>query len=116
MPMISAAFTTAGNPYNVYNVIRGVQTTGVTQQVGSKVATGPSVNTPKLDINVDDLVAGKIYVARASNASATNRVGRPLFSGDNRTWQGGVGHAVFGMNTLWFAVDTDGVVVHIDYE
>jgi hypothetical protein len=22
MPMISAAFTTAGNPYNVYNVIR----------------------------------------------------------------------------------------------
>src|SRR5258705_8566834 len=84
MPMISAAFTTAGNPYNVYNVVRGVQTTGVTQQTGSKVATNPSVNSPKIDINVDDLVAGKIYVGRNSAASAANRVGRPLFSGDNR--------------------------------
>lgn len=116
MPTLDFSVTIAGGPYNVLNVIQGVQTTGVTQKTGSAVKPAQLPNSPYINIMVDPSVAGTAYVGNNNQVSAANLVGRPLLSGDNRLYDACQNiNNVFSLANLWFAVDTDNMVIHLEW-
>ena len=110
-----ATFTTAGNPYNIYNVLSGLQTTGVTKQTGSK-NFNISRNVSVLRITVDGVVAGIVYVTSDATVSATNKVGNPILSGDSRIFQGEGNMRSFSIANRYFAVDSNLMLIHFEVE
>lgn len=116
MPSFSAAFTTANAPYNIYNVIAGLQLTGVTPRTGSKVAINPPRNVSFLQITVDGLVAGILYFTSDASVSAANKVGTPLPSGDNHPFNSQFKQQAISLINKYFDIDTTGMVVHFEWE
>ena len=113
---LSATFKKANAPYNVFNVIAGIQTTGVTLKTGSKVAIAPSRNYTRLDISVDPSTGGLLYWTSDATVSATNLVGFPIQNGDSFTWQGEGGMKGIPLPPIYFDVDTDDLLVHFNYQ
>jgi len=116
MATFTAAFTIAGGPYNLFNVIAGVQTTGVTAKTGSKVGIAPSRNYSKVLLQVSSEVAGIVYITSDATANATNKVGFQIASGDSYLWDGEGGMKGIPLPPKYFAPDTNGMVVTINYE
>lgn len=115
MGSLSASFKTANAPYNIFNVISGAQTTGVTLKTGSKVSISPSRNYSRLQLTVDGVVSGIIYWTMDATVSATNLVGTPLPSGDNKEFSSNSGNRTISLQSIYFAPDTDDMVIHLDW-
>lgn len=118
MPEFSATFTTLNAPYNIFDVISGQQTTGVTPRTGSKTqVAGISTarNWSRLQITVDGLVAGILYVATDKTVSATNLIGIPIPSGDNKEWAALGGHQAISLPSFWFIPDTNLMLIHFNF-
>lgn len=116
MPTFSAAYTTAGNPYNVLNVVSGVQTTGVTPRTGVTARPAAPRNCSRLEISCDDEVAGTIRVASGPPASITNLVGKELAVNTSIIFESKDKMGQYSLADKSFAVSADGMIVHIDYE
>ena len=116
MPTVSASFTTAGAPYNIFDVISGAQTTGVTLQTGSKRLIAPPRNFSRLDITVDPNSPGGIYLTDDPTASATNSVGKPILAGDSTLIAGNETNRQVSLKTKYFAPTDNGTIVHFSME
>lgn len=116
MPSLSASFLKANGPYNLYNVLAGLQTIGVTLKTGSKVAISLPRNVSFLQFTIDGVVAGVFYFTTDSSVSATNLVGTPIPSGDNIKWKGEGNMRSISLPVRYFDIDTDNMVVHFDWE
>lgn len=117
MPTFSAAYASANNPYNIFNVISGQQTTGVTKRTGVSTQPAASRNWSRLSIMIDDSIAGNIYLTSGGPpASATNLVGEKIPSGDSKLLAGEGNMRAISLADKSFAVDTTGMILHITYE
>lgn len=116
MPTFSATYTTAGGPYNIFDVISGAQTTGVTPRTGSKVSIAPSRNYSRLEIAVDGSVGNAIYLTDDPTADAANLVGLPILAGETRLIGANESNRVVSLASKWFSPDTNNMIVHIDYQ
>ncbi len=116
MPTFSAAYTTAGGPYNVFNVISGAQTAGVTPSVGASVRPAASRNYSRLEIMVDSSVIGILYVSTGPPANAVNKLGSQVPNGQRLTWVSEGKMGAISLADKSFFPDTTGMIVHITYE
>lgn len=116
MPTFSAAYASASGPFNIFAVISGQQTTGVTKSTGVDVRPAISRNYSRLEIMVDSLVGGIIYLSSGPPASASNRVGAQLLSGETKLYDANKTNGVISLADKWFDLDTTGMVIHIAYE
>lgn len=113
--VFTGQFTVAGGPYNIFQVITGAQTTGVTKKTGcTTVSPYNPVNVTTLDLSPTTEVAGKVYVGDR-NVSATNKNGVPVVTGDTLSY--GVGHrGTICLSDEYFAPDTDNIVIAIAWK
>lgn len=114
--LLTAQFTTAGGPYNVFKVLTGAQTTGVTLKTGVVLQTVSfPANADMLRIGPTTEVAGNMYFGN-STVNHTNKNGRPIAAGDTLTESAnGTGSKVC-LTDKWFDPDTNNLVICIEVE
>ena len=105
--------TAAGSPYNVFNVITGAQTTGITQQGGSSIYGKPtSPNWQYLSIVADPGNGTK--KAFTGDAKVTTTNGTPLSAGAQALYKTGDLPRI-SLTDKWWAVDTDATIVILEW-
>ncbi len=112
---ISVALTTAGNPYRILDVIRGVQTTGVTLQTGAKVQPSASPNTARLVVQADSTNGAKLVRICDSSVTTTNGIVLTATSAPF-VYMGEGSNRHISMANKWVAVDTNATIVNFQWE